>query len=156
MTLDELQLVGRAQMAAEDLLAAFPDVVFTSGRRTLEEQAQAMASNIIFNRFWVPQTYTDSLASRACHRWVLAHPSVRDKDGISAGLFGVLSVIPLEDLSHLSLHLSGQAFDVEPVGGIDGGKIAAFMHELADKYGGVFLEREGGLVRWHFQVRDHA
>jgi hypothetical protein len=154
MQVEDLKLVGKAKQAALDFKAAFPNAVFTSGLRSKSEQASAMASNIALNRFWVAQTYKPSPASKACHAWVLANRGAKTKAAIAAGVLSVLETLPDEELGKLSLHLAGQAFDVKPVSGLLGGQMAAYLHELADRLGGVFLEREGGLVRWHVQFHS--
>jgi hypothetical protein len=53
-------------------------------------------------------------------------------------------------VAKLSKHLSGQAFDVQPVEA-DADKIKETIRGLSglDK----FLEKEGGLVRWHAQFK---
>ena len=54
------------------------------------------------------------------------------------------------ELRKLSKHLSGDAFDVQPVTA-NANQIIADMNALADSLGGKFLSKEGGLVRWHIQ-----
>lgn len=49
----------------------------------------------------------------------------------------------------LSKHFSGMAFDVQPVDGPAGDKIKAAIRKLPGLTR--FLEKEGGLVRWHAQ-----
>src|SRR6185503_21125015 len=57
---NDLGLVDYAQEAADELQAEFPDVVFTSGRRTVSQQANAMAGNVVQNRNWIAETYVAS------------------------------------------------------------------------------------------------
>jgi hypothetical protein len=61
-----LGLSATAKKAAEALVKQFPDVEFTSGKRDLDEQAQAMAANVTANRNWIKETYASSAASKAC------------------------------------------------------------------------------------------
>lgn len=153
MKATELELQGKALQAAMSFEAAFPNAVFTSGRRSQQDQARAMASNVVLNRSWIAQTYKPSRAAGLCHSWVTSHPGSTQQQ-IADGLLQVLNTLTDEELSHLSLHMSGQAFDLQPVGGVLGGQMVSFLHELAEKYGGAFLEQEGGLRRWHAQFRD--
>src|SRR5450631_2048548 len=53
LTIADLGLVDYAQDAAVALLAAHPNVVFTSGRRSVKQQADAMAGNIEENRQYI-------------------------------------------------------------------------------------------------------
>lgn len=154
LSIAELDLYEPVAGYAQELLDAFPSIIFTSGRRSLPDQAHAMASNVVLNRRWIAQTYTPSVVSVALQNWVDAHPSTGGVDSIAAGLLAVLGMFSDDDLSHLSLHLSGCAFDVQPVGGLLGEQICAFMQQLANKYpGGKFLSKEGGLTRFHIQWR---
>ena len=49
--------------------------------------------------------------------------------------------------ARLSKHFSGQAFDVQPVAGAAGSAIKKTIRALPKLNN--FLEKEGGLVRWH-------
>jgi hypothetical protein len=145
--IDALQLRGHAQAGAYALKAQHPSVVFTSGRRFPSDQARAMASNVALNPKWIAQTYKASAASQACQAWVDAHPDCT-KAQIEAGLLGVFATLPDAELLKLSKHLTGDAFDVQPVqAGAEAIKQA--IRGLAGL--DVFLEREGGLIRWHAQ-----
>ena len=67
---------------------------------------------------------------------------------MAAGLLSVLDAATDAQLGSFSRHLSGMAFDVQPVT-VDADAIKKSIRALAglDK----FLEMEGGLVRWHAQ-----
>jgi hypothetical protein len=123
-------------------------VTFTSGRRDKGEQARAMASNVVENRNWIKETYVSTTVSDACQKWVDDHKEKKTKDEIAEGLLSVLDGQTDADLAKLSRHLSGDAFDVQPVE-TDADAIKKTIRGLAglDK----FLEKEGGLVRWHAQ-----
>ena len=154
LSIAELDLVDPVAGYAQELLDAFPSVIFTSGRRSRADQARAMASNVVLNRRWIAETYLASPVSAACQQWVDTHPGTGGVSDIAAGLLSILDTFSDDDLSHLSLHLSGCAFDVQPVGGPLGDQICAFMQQLANKYpGGKFLSHEGGLYRLHIQWR---
>lgn len=78
LSIAHLDLCGRAHLAAVELQRMVPDVVFASGRRTLDEQAHAMAVHVAMSRTWIAATYRPSAASVACQAWVDAHPLVED------------------------------------------------------------------------------
>lgn len=151
MKAKDLGLTGVAAEVAEDFERAFPDCVFTSGRRTVAEQAEAMACNVVLNSQWIRETYVPSRVSAACQEWVdeLTHPLYHAN--IAAGLARVLSGFSDAELGRLSLHMSGGAFDVKP----DSVGTAAeqWLTDRAVKEGGRFLLREGGLRRYHWQAK---
>lgn len=140
-----LKLSSAAKKAAEALLEKHPEVEFTSGRRDLKEQADAMASNVIHNRNWIKQTYASSKASKACQKWVDDNPDAKTRKEIAAGLHDTLKQLG-NAVSALSRHLTGDAFDVRPVS-----KNASDIKKTIKGLPGIkkFLEKEGGLIRWH-------
>ena len=146
--IEALSLRGAARAAAYALKKAHPAVKFTSGRRNKADQARAMASNVIHNRNWIEDTYAASTVSKACQKWVDGHPDAKTQAEIAAGLLSVLDAATDAHLARLSKHLSGDAFDVQPVE-TDADAIKKTMRGL--KGLDIFLEKEGGLVRWHAQ-----
>ncbi len=144
---DRLNLAPSARAAALALLAKHPDVVFTSGRRGLADQAQAMASNIVLNRRWIAETYRATAERDQLQAWVDANPEATTRDGIAAGLLAIMETWGDAQRARLSRHFAGLAFDVRPVGGGDGEAIKVTIRGLPGLV--KFLEREGGLVRWH-------
>ena len=146
--IEALSLRGAARAAAYALKRAHPSVKFTSGRRNKADQARAMASNVIHNRNWIEDTYAASTVSKACQKWVDTHPDAKTQADIATGLLSVLDAATDAHLARLSRHLSGDAFDVQPVE-TDAEAIKKTIRRL--KGLDVFLEKEGGLVRWHAQ-----
>lgn len=146
--IEALNLRGAARAAAYALKKAHPSVKFTSGRRNKADQARAMASNVVHNRNWIEDTYAASTVSKACQKWVDGHPDAKTQEEIAAGLLSVLDVATDAHLARLSRHLSGDAFDVQPVE-TDAEAIKKTIRGL--KGLDVFLEKEGGLIRWHAQ-----
>ena len=67
---------------------------------------------------------------------------------IAAGLVSVFDRATDAELGKLSKHLSGDAFDVQPVDK-DAESIKKTIRGLPGL--GKFLDVEGGLVRWHVQ-----
>lgn len=149
MTIDELDLALPAKRAAQLLVQDFPEVVFTSGRRGVLEQARAMASNVVRNRQWIVATYRDTPEARMLQAWIDAHPSRKTQEDIANGLMALMVDWDDRAKGRLSKHFSGMAFDVQPVDGPRGEKIKAAIRKLPGLTR--FLEKEGGLVRWHAQ-----
>ena len=148
--IEALDLGPVAKAAAYALKRAHPSVKFTSGRRGKADQARAMAGNVVKNRRWIEQTYAASPLCSTCQRWVDAHPQKTTQADVAAGLLAIFDAAGDAALGRFSKHLSGAAFDVQPV---DGGEaIKRTIRTLAglDK----FLDNEGGLVRWHAQFND--
>lgn len=143
--ISSLGLSSTAKKAADALLKKYPDVEFTSGLRDLGEQATAMAGNVVLNRNWTKETYAKSDASTACQKWVDDNPDAKSKADIGRGLLKTLEGLG-KKAGQISKHLTGDAFDVRPVT-----KDAAAIKKAIKDLPGCkkFLEREGGLVRWH-------
>ncbi|MDQ2778661.1 MAG: hypothetical protein M3Y32_03780 [Pseudomonadota bacterium] len=121
---------------------------FTSGRRSKADQPRAMASNVLKNRKWIAETYKDTPLRASCQKWVDDNPDKKTQADIAAGLLTVLASATDEQLGGFSRHLSGMAFDVQPVD-TDAEAIKKTLRELPKLE--FFLDSEGGLVRWHAQ-----
>jgi len=146
--IEALDLADTAKKAAYELKKQHPAVSFTSGRRNKSEQASAMASNVVLNRNWIADTYASSTASQKCQKWVDDNKDKKTVAEISAGLLLVLNGLTDAQLAALSKHLSGEAFDVQPVTD-DADAIKTTIKGLTGL--SKFLEKEGGLTRWHAQ-----
>lgn len=146
--IEALDLAVTARTAAYALKKAHPSVKFTSGRRDKADQADAMASNVVKNRKWIEQTYAKSDLRTQCQDWIDKNTDKATRADIAAGLLEVLNAADDAALGKLSKHLSGEAFDVQPVDK-DAEAIKKTIRGLPglDK----FLDTEGGLVRWHAQ-----
>jgi hypothetical protein len=146
--IESLNLSSKARKAAYNLKKAHPSIIFTSGRRSAQDQARAMAGNVIKNVRWIEETYLPSEVCTKCQEWVNIHRDKKTAEEVAAGLLTVFDTFSDTDLARFSRHLSGDAFDVQPVD-----KNAAAIKKTirglpeVDK----FLEREGGLLRWHVQ-----
>jgi hypothetical protein len=147
MTIEEMQLEPVAKNAATVLHSKYPQLEFTSGRRRIFQQAHAMARNVVLNRKWIGQTY---LAGGKLQQWVDKHPGAKTVDAITAGLEQTMEAMPEAELLRISRHLTGKAFDVRPVTA----NAAAIKGDIL-KLPGLhkFLDKEGGLVRWHAQFQ---
>jgi hypothetical protein len=146
--IEALDLAATARTAAYALKKAHPTVSFTSGRRGKADQARAMAGNVVKNRKWIEETYAKSDLRKQCQDWVDANPDKKTQAEIAEGLLSVFNSASDADLGKFSKHLSGEAFDVQPVDK-DAEAIKKTIRGLTglDK----FLDTEGGLVRWHAQ-----
>lgn len=147
MTIEELQLEPVADQAARLLQQKHPNIEFTSGRRTVAQQAHAMASNIVslHDRQFIGHTY---LAGARLQQWVDDHPDAVTVDAITAGLQETMEAMPEADILKISRHLTGRAFDLRPVPQ-NAEAIKADIRALPGL--NKFLEKEAGHVRWHAQ-----
>lgn len=152
MDIDHLGLVGPARAGALAIAAQFPEAQFTSGRREVADQARAMAGNVAVNRRWIEQTYSASAESRALQAWVNAHPDAKTAAALAAGFVTVMAHWSDEQKARLSKHFSGQAWDLQPMAP---GPRATACKAAIRKLPGLtkFLEKEGGLIRWHAQFQ---
>lgn len=150
LSIEELHLQGLALQAALMLKERFQNIIFTSGKRTKSDQCRAMASNIISsgNRQWISDTYAVSTISTALQHWINENSQVVDIEGITNGLLSIMNTFDDTEVSRISKHLTGEAFDIQPVTQ-DAEEIKEFVRNLPGLT--KFLEREGGLVRWHAQ-----
>lgn len=153
MTPMDLDLAEPARSAALDLAEAFPMVVFTSGRRSLRAQCEAMAENIVREKNWISETYAPSLPAAACQAWVNQQTTPLRAEGVTHGLLVVLSEFSNGQLEHLSKHLIGRAFDVRPISDAAGGShMKQWLYSRAAMAGGKFLTHEGHLEKWHWEA----
>ena len=146
-SIESLKLSPKAKKAAELLLKQYPDIVFTSGRRDLAGQANAMGGNVVKKRDWIEKTYKANDASKACQKWVDDHPEAKTQKEIAAGLLETFKKLGPK-AGQISRHLTGDAFDVQPIKDKEkADSIKKSIRELPDVK--QFLEKEGGLEIWH-------
>jgi len=146
--IEALNLAATARAGAYALKKAHPAVRFTSGRRDKSQQASAMASNVVKNRRWIEETYVASALRTKCQEWVDNNADKKTQSEIADGLLSVFNSVGDAELGSISKHLSGEAFDVQPVD-TDAEAIKATIRGLSGL--SKFLDKEGGLVRWHAQ-----
>jgi hypothetical protein len=147
MSIDELQLQPVAAKAAAVLKQKHPNLEFTSGRRTIVQQAHAMARNIVelHDRQWIAKTY---IAGAKLQHWVDTHPHADTVEELTAGLEQTMNAMSEAEVLSISRHLTGNAFDIRPVAQ----NSAAIVADIENLPGLVkFLQKEGGFVRWHVQ-----
>ena len=144
--IEALNLAEPARSAAYLIKGRHPWAVFTSGRRDPARQAWAMAGNVVRNRKWIEQTYASNPVSASAQQWVDDHPEARAQQTVADGLLGVFKRFSAAELGRLSYHLSGLAFDIQPVPAQE----AAISKTIRTVPGlREFLTREGGLNIWH-------
>jgi hypothetical protein len=149
LTIAECHLAPVMELRARELELAFPGLItFTSGRRTLHEQAQAMAVNHVQD----PQSYLVRQyihASDFLHALSgLDHYSV---DEITEAIYAILVARPFLVSSP---HLDGNAVDLRPMElptgqpTIHGGEVIEWIRARPETTD--FRTREGKLRRWHW------
>ncbi len=152
LTIQELQLAPIMEMRARELDLAFPDLItFTSGRRTVHEQAHAMAVNHLQD----PKSYLMRSYVNAAEflKALEAIGGVRNAsiDDITECIFDVMI-----DRPYLvrSPHLDGNAVDLRPIEDSQGfatdkgALVKAWIQACPDTTD--FRTREGQLRRWHW------
>lgn len=144
-----LGLRGKAHECAIEIARSHPDVMFTSGMRTKREQARAMSQNVFKSRSWVRDTYKPSNLVNAIERWLRLHPDKTTQHEIAKGILSVFDSMPDAEVRKFSRHLTGDAFDILPVTGNNGLLLKQSIVHAVALHGGKFLDREGGLIRWH-------
>src|SRR5574337_560239 len=145
-TIAEMNLSPVMKSRAEELVSMFPNVKFTSGRRTLHEQAHAMAVNYIQDKQFLTRTYIHAAELMQAVEQCDTPNSV---DGITEALYQTLEENP--DLVK-GPHLSGDAVDIAPmeIGGLPtptGMCVIEWIKKCPDTTD--FRTREGNLSRWH-------
>ncbi len=150
LTIQELQLAPVMEMRARELELAFPgEITFTSGRRTVHEQAHAMAVNHLQD----PKSYLMRQYVHAAELLMsLVSPVDLSVDEITERLYDVMM-----DRPYLvrSPHLDGNAVDLLPMEEVDGlptlsgSLVMGWIKSCADTTD--FRTREGPVLhRWHW------
>lgn len=149
-----------AAQAARDFLAKFPDAILTSGRRSVQSQAAAVAADVVQDPGFIAKTYRhDPITGQQCavaaalQCWIEASIECVAVDGITIAFEKIMGRYSQEELEKFSFHMGGNAFDVHPDG--DAAK-SSYLIDLAAERNAAggraeFLSKEAGLVRWHWQ-----
>jgi hypothetical protein len=112
MNIGQLSLAPLAQTGAMQLATMFPEVVFTSGRRSIEKQASVMAFNTMKNRQFIEQTYIDG---EHLQRVVNKLAGDCTRQAMEATLYDALMQLDTNALMRVTRHLTGDAFDIQPI-----------------------------------------
>lgn len=154
LTIPRLDLNLIATAGAHELYRQCPWVLFTSGRRTLEKQAHAMACNVAVRRDFIARTYIS--CGEELQLVVNRNPEWVTVEQLEHGLFAYMrDEMKPERLAQLSYHMTGDAFDVLPLIGqspVQREQAVCTIHAIEALPGlDKFLTREAGLPRWHLQ-----
>lgn len=146
-TIDELNLAPLMRMRAEELLTKFPEVRFTSGRRTLHEQAHAMAVNYMQDPQFIIRTYVRAAELMSAIQEANVKGSV---DSLTEVIYDTLQAAPGLVKGP---HLDGHAVDLRPMEFANkptpiGQQVIDWIKMCPDTTD--FRDREGGLIRWHW------
>jgi len=154
LTIAQLHLAPYARMGAEWALARHPGLVFTSGRRDVLDQARVMAQNVVrHGRQWVTQTYQPSPLITTLQEWLHRHDDIRETKQIAEGFYDCLLACHSGELTRLSRHLTGDAWDAAWPGDVEGASIVDDIAiNMPAEYGfDKVIDREGGLRVIHVQ-----
>lgn len=154
LTIAQMKLSPNARRGAEWVLARHPGTVFTSGRRDVLDQARVMAANTVkYGRAWILKTYKPSPIIDTLHSWLQDHPDQREAKQIAHGFYECLMACHSGDLTKLSRHLTGDAWDADWPGDDDGERICKDIQiNMPVEYRlDKVIDREGGLRLIHAQ-----
>lgn len=150
----QLQLAPNARRGAEWVRARHPEIVFTSGRRDVLDQARVMAQNTVkYGRAWIEQTYRPSPMIDTLKEWLHRHDDIQETKQIADGFYACLLACHSGDLSRLSRHLTGDAWDAAWPGDAMGEAIVEdIQRNMPAEYElDKVIDREGGLRVLHVQ-----
>lgn len=154
MTIAQLKLSPNARNGAEWALSRYPGLVFTSGRRDVRDQARVMASNVAkYGRTWLTATYKPTAILTTLNEWLTQNEDATDSKLIADGFYECLLACHSGDLSTLSKHLTGDAWDAAWPGNDEGERICADLRaNMPVEYGLTkVIDREGTLRVIHAQ-----
>lgn len=155
VTIAQMKLSPNARKGAEWAKTRHPNLVFTSGRRDVRDQARVMANNVTkYGRGWLIATYKPTPILKTLNGWLDANPSVADSKTIADGFYDCLLACHSTDLSAVSRHLTGDAWDAQwPASNEEGERIAAdIRQQMPAEYGlDKVITREGALRVIHVQ-----
>lgn len=142
-----MYLTATAEAAAQQLAAL--GATFTSGHRDLRMQAHDMAVNVSLERNWVGKTY---LHGAPVQSWIDVHPDVVTIADLAEGIYQVIAALPPDQQISHHLLMPCPCFDIQPLDDGTGTAILAAIQELPGLM--TFLQKEGGLRRWHCDFHD--
>lgn len=166
LTIQELRLSPTAEQAARFVLKLHPEVVFTSGRRDLSDQARVMAQNAVtFGASWLDDTYKNKRIVTHLMTYMEEHPErCRDAKVLGHHFYEELQEHFAGEFTKFP-HLRGDAFDIRyprlKNGLYDkpsGDRLMATLRSLPEH--GIPVEwvtdREGKLTVIHIQFPAHV
>lgn len=113
LTIEEMRLSPNARKAAQLVLKNHPEVVFTSGRRDLKDQARAMAHNVfLYGCEWLVQTYRNQDMVKALTDWMEENlDQTHSAKALSEGFYNTLMTQQAGQFAQFP-HCRGDAFDI--------------------------------------------
>ena len=156
LTIAKMQLSPNARRGAEWIRDRWPKLVFTSGRRDALDQARVMAHNTVkYGRNWIVSTYKPSPIVDTLNGFLLDRPELVDTQSIAHGFYECLLACHSGQLTSLSRHLTGGAWDAAWPGDAEGEKIVKDIQiHMPVEYGlDKVIDREGGLRLIHAQFK---
>jgi hypothetical protein len=151
---EQLNLTGSALYAATKIKEKFPKVIFTSGTRTLDSQAKAVAQNIYRtqNSGWVGATYRDSVFIRKLNQEIINNwNAIKGSESLILQTVNKVFSSDNAGARSMSKHLTGYAFDIR-VNCVNYNELNNFLKTLPDFH--QFLTQEGGLAVWHIEFNE--
>lgn len=148
LTILQLDLAPLMEEHAVRLLELFPSVRYTSGRRSLHQQAHAMAVNHVQDKEYLVRTYVHAAEFLAA----IENDGLEDSvDSVSEAIYNTLLEMP--ELIKAA-HLNGDAVDLVPmetkygISTLVGMDVISWIKACPATTD--FRTREGGLRRWHW------
>lgn len=153
-TMEELDLDPIMRSRAEELRARCPWVIYTSGRRDLDAQARAMAQNHVAD----PQTYlTKTYRNGKIFLAAIVELAPVDQRSVPKVAAAIRSVFEEQPEALRWKHQDGTCVDIQPLEDAfgepteKGRAVVSFIQNCPDTV--LFIRREGGLRRWHWECR---
>ncbi len=153
-TIEELELDPIMKSRAEELRARCPWVVYTSGRRDVDAQARAMAQNHVAD----PQTYlAKTYKNGKVFLAAIVELAPVDQRSVVKVAAAIRSVFEEQPDVLVWKHKDGTCVDIQPLEDAfgepteKGRAVVSFIQNCADTV--LFIRREGGLRRWHWECR---
>lgn len=153
-TIEALELDPIMRSRAEELRARCPWVVYTSGRRDVAAQARAMAQNHLAD----PQTYlTSTYRNGKVFLASIVEMAPVDQRSVEKVADAIRAVFEEQPDALVWKHRDGTCVDIQPLEDAfgepteRGRAVVAYIQQCPDTV--LFIRREGGLRRWHWECR---
>jgi hypothetical protein len=145
-----LDLSPEARRAAVELKRKHPEVVFTCGHRTIDEQVATLAMEIAKNRGW---RNARNGAYQKIQNWLDENPTIATSEDVASGLKGLIRNMSHNEWDEISPHLTGRCFDIQPpLANADQIKADIQVLRLFEQ----LLENEDGNTIWHIQFENSS
>lgn len=167
LTIEQMNLAPNTRRAAEIVQAEYPNVWFTSGRRTMRDQARAMAQNaVLIGPGWLMDTYGAKRPRMA--KTLMTHLTENPQYANNVGALTDEFYAILKDFFAAEFmsfpHFQGRAFDCRwprlkngDINFDEGAKLCYIIRQLPKIHGvplQLLLEKEGSLYVIHSQYEE--